>query len=184
MDNLPILPEGVKLRGADFNRLARASNEGRVVAVDGMESYASASGVSLFKRQGFEPKVYKANLLPWRMDGFIDTGPVAKIRVAPGMVNNFIPTIDGASLVAVPAPALTVSGASGTIYLDATVDAAGNITALIIANATAIPADTSTQKRKLIGTWTASGGAFTNVASVLNANQTLYLCNGTAIWEA
>lgn len=107
-----------------------------------------------------------------------------RVSVAPGMVNNFIPTIGGASLVAVPAPALTVSGASGTIYLDATVDAAGNITALIIANATAIPADTSTQKRKLIGMWTASGGAFTNVASVLNANQTLYLCNGTAIWEA
>jgi hypothetical protein len=112
------------------------------------------------------------------------SGGTLKVGIRPGMVNNFVPTIGGTSLVAVPTPSLTVTGSTGIIYLDATVDAAGAITALIIANATSIPADTATQKRKLIGTWTASGGAFTSVVSILDANQTLYLCNGTAIWEA
>lgn len=112
------------------------------------------------------------------------SGGTLKVGVRPGMVGNFIPTIGGTSIVAVPAPALTVTGSTGIIYLDATVDAAGAITALIIANAASIPADTATQKRKLVGTWTASGGAFTSVVSILDANQTLYLCNGTALWEA
>lgn len=120
---------------------------------------------------------------PWTLAGFIESGS-AKIRVAPGMVNNFIPTIGGTSIAAAEPPALTVTGSSGQVYLDATVDAAGAITALVIANASAVPSDTTTRKYKLIGTWTASGGAFTSVVSILNANQTLFLCGGTAIWEA
>jgi hypothetical protein len=30
----------------------------------------------------------------------------------------------------------------------------------------------------------ASGGVFTAVTSILNTNQTLYICNGTTIWES
>jgi hypothetical protein len=102
------------------------------------------------------------------------------------MVNNFVPTIGGTSLAAVPAPAMTVTGASGIIQLKATVDGAGAITALIAENVAgpSVTADTATEKYKLVGTWTASGGVFTSVTSILNTNQTLYLCNGTAIWEA
>ncbi len=118
---------------------------------------------------------------PWKMTGVVEGG-VAKIYFRPGMVSNFIPTIGGVSLVAVTPPTLTVTGTSGIVYLDATVDFTGAITALIIANASSIPADTSTQKRKLIGTWTSSGGAFTSVNTVLNTNQTFYLCGGTPIW--
>lgn len=120
---------------------------------------------------------------PWTLAGFIEGGS-AKIRVAPGMVNNFVPIIGGTSIAAATPPALTVTGSSGIIYLKATVDAAGAITALVIQNAGSVPADTATEKHKLIGTWTSSGGVFTSVTSILNANQTLYLCNGTAIWEA
>jgi hypothetical protein len=123
---------------------------------------------------------------PWALAGFIDpSGPTAKIRVAAGLVNNFVPTIGGTSLAAVPAPTITVTGASGVIYMRATVDGAGAITELIIANAVSIPADTSTApiyKHKLIGTWTASGGVFTSVTSILNTNQTFRMCGTNAEW--
>lgn len=100
------------------------------------------------------------------------------------MVNNAVPTIGGDSLAAVPRPELTVTGSAGVVYLRATVDAAGTITALIIDSDSVIPTDTTADKHKLIGTWTASGGVFTSVVSILNTNQTLYICGGTAIWEA
>lgn len=123
-------------------------------------------------------------IAPFTLSGFTETDPAAaKITVAPGMVNNIVPTIGGTSLAAVPAPTITVTGASGQIWMAITVDANGTATAATISNLTSTPAETSTVKNRLIGAWTASGGAFTSVTSILNANQTLYLCNGTAIWE-
>jgi len=88
--------------------------------------------------------------------------------------------------VAVPRPSFTVTGTSGIIQLKATVDAAGTITALILESVAgpAVTTDTATEKYKLIGTWTATAGVFTSVSSILDANQTLYLCGGTPIWEA
>lgn len=125
---------------------------------------------------------------PWKLFGFIDTGPVAKIIVRPGLVNNFIPTINVSgtpvSLDTVPSPALVVTGTSGTVYLKAAVDAAGTITAVEVLNASTLPNDTFTAKHKRVGTWVVSGGVFTAVTSILNTNQTLYICNGTAIWES
>lgn len=124
---------------------------------------------------------------PFTLIGFIDSG-VAKINVTPGMVNNFVPTISVSgtpiSIATVPAPSLVVTGTSGSVYLKATVDTAGAVTALVIESASSVPVDTSTAKHKLIGTWALSGGVFSSVIPILNANQTLYLCNGTAIWEA
>lgn len=143
----------------------------RVAALEGRGSGAGA-------------RASRVGVNPFALTGFIDTGPTAKIRVAPGMVNSFVPTIGGTSIVAVPPPTLTVTGSTGQIWLRATVDGAGAITALELANLTATPTDTGTLKHKLVGTWTASGGAFTSVVSILDANQTLYLCNGSPIWEA
>ncbi len=125
---------------------------------------------------------------PWALLGVIEAGPAATIYVAPGIVNNAIPTIDVSgtptSIASVPAPGLVVTGSSGSVYLKATIDAAGSITDLIIESASSVPSDTSTEKHKLIGTWTSGGGIFTSVVSILNANQTLYMCGTTAIWEA
>lgn len=84
-------------------------------------------------------------------------------------------------------PFLTVTGTQGLIVMRATVDAAGTITDLALANfatVSAIPADTVTLKHKVLGTWQSEDGKFKNVISILNANQTLFICNGTAIWEA
>lgn len=128
---------------------------------------------------------------PFKLIGFLTTGPsAAHLYVRPGMVNNYVPTIDMSgtptSLAAATPPYLTVTGTSGIVQLKATVDAAGAITTLI-AEAVAGPAvttDTSTLKYKLVGSWTASGGVFTSVTPILNTNQTLYICGGTAIWEA
>ena len=126
--------------------------------------------------------------VPWKISTFVDTGPVYKIFVRVGLVNNFIPTINVSgtqvSLDTVPAPALVVTGTRGIVYIKASVDAAGTITAIEVLNASTLPTDTNIAKYKIIGTWTASGGAFTTVMSILNTNQTLYLCNGLAIWEA
>jgi len=77
-----------------------------------------------------------------------------------------------------------VTGTTGIIQLKATVSSSGIITALIAQNVTTLSTDTATEKYKLVGTWTASGGVFTSVTSILNTNQTLYLCVGTAIWES
>ena len=121
---------------------------------------------------------------PWFLTGQIEAGPTAKIYIQPGMVNNFVPTIGGTSMAAYPRPSITVTGTTGIIQLKATVSSSGIITALIVQNVTTLSTDTATEKYKLVGTWTASGGIFTSVTSILNTNQTLYLCVGTAIWES
>lgn len=120
---------------------------------------------------------------PWKLTGAVVSGS-ARISVVPGMVNNLVPTIGGTSLAAFPAPTLTVTGASGIIVLQATTTTAGRVTAVAVGNVTEIPADDSTHKYKLVGTWTASGGAFTSVVSILDANQSTYLCGAEFIWEA
>jgi hypothetical protein len=132
--------------------------------------------------------IRRARLAPFTLTGIIETEPAAaKIRIHPGLVNNSIPKIVSVSLVAVPAPTITVTGSSGIIYLKATVDDAGVITDLIAANVAGdeedLPEDTATDKHRLVGTWTAASGAFTSVVSLLDRNQNLYLCGGTAIWE-
>jgi len=170
---VPTLPASAKVRGSTLNRLAAEVSRAKS---PGLTAATLSSMYDMRPRQRFTAS-------PWYLSGFIDSG-TAKITVAPGMVNNFVPTIGGVSLAAVTPPALTVTGASGVVYLDATVDGAGAITALIIASASSIPAETSTQKRKLVGAWTASGGEFTSVTSILNANQTFRMCAGNAEWNA
>lgn len=118
---------------------------------------------------------------PWRLTGYIEGGQ-ARIQITPGTVNSFIPTIGIDSLVNVPAPYLVVSGTSGQVYLDAEVDGVGAIIDLDAAEAATVPADTATDKRKLVGTWTASAGVFTSMNSILNTNQTFRVCNGVAEW--
>jgi len=148
-----------------------------------MTAWANGT-ISQFSRNR---RITPLKAVPWKLSTFVDTGPVYKVFVRVGLVNNFIPTIDVSgtqvSLDTVPAPALVVTGASGIVYLKATVDAANLITAVEVLNGTSTPTDTATAKHRTIGTWTIADGAFTSVSSVLNTNQTLYLCNGTAIWE-
>jgi hypothetical protein len=132
------------------------------------------------------PESVRARTSPWSLTGFVESGPVYKLLVAPGIVNNALPTISVSgtptSIAANPPPSLVVTGSSGVVHLKATHDVAGTITALVIESASSLPADTSTIKYKIIGTWTASGGEFTSVVSILNTNQTFRLCNGTAEW--
>lgn len=149
----------------------------------GLVRSAGRNGVVLTPYERRQLPRRLSSTLPWALTSLVEAGNL-NIYVLPGMVGNFVPTIGGTSIAAATPPALTVTGSAGQVYLKATVDAAGAITDLVIESASSVPADTSTAKHKLIGTWTASGGAFTSVTSILNANQTLYLCNGVAIWEA
>lgn len=132
---------------------------------------------------GLDSSSIKNRIPPWFLTGTIVSGD-AKISVNPGLVNNFVPTIGGVSLAAVPAPTITVTGAVGVIQIKATIDGNGTITAVIVENVATATADTVTNKYKTIGGWTFASGAFTSVTSILNTNQTFYLCNGTPIWEA
>jgi hypothetical protein len=178
------IPDGVKLRGRDFTKITQAHNTDRIISVQGGAVFPGSNGASLVIPRQKNTRVIRVNS-PWFLTGQIESG-VAKIGIKPGMVNNLVPTIGGTSLVAVPPPTITVTGASGIIQLKATVDGVGAITALIAENVAGptVTADTTTLKYKLIGTWTSDAGQFTSVNSILNTNQTLYLCNGTAIWEA
>lgn len=132
---------------------------------------------------GLDSSSIKNRIPPWFLTGTIVSGD-AKISVNPGLVNNFVPTIGGVLLAAVPAPTITVTGAVGVIQIKATIDGNGTITAVIVENVATATADTVTNKYKTIGGWTFASGAFTSVTSILNTNQTFYLCNGTPIWEA
>lgn len=187
----PAFIRGAPIRAADFEQIRQS------VAFALGDMIGSGPGI-LVSRRGDRYLISAAGLgggrggadlgpAPWRLTGAIEGAPpAAKIRVAPGMVNNFVPTIEGVSIAAIPAPAFTVTGASGLIQIKATVDAAGAITALILESIAgpAVTPDSPTEKYKLVGAWTSADGAFTSVTSILNTNQTLYLCGGTAIWEA
>jgi hypothetical protein len=150
------------------------SETSRLISLDS-SIYGEVSG-------GINGNRGKLSRAPWFLTGQIEAGPTAKIYIQPGMVNSFVPTIGGTSMAAYPRPSITVTGATGIIELKATIDGAGTITALIAQNVTTASTDTSTNKYKTLGTWTASGGVFTSVTSILNTNQTFRLCNGTAEW--
>jgi hypothetical protein len=111
----------------------------------------------------------------------------AVVTFEPGQVTSgglsISPTVGGGSAMAtVPRPELTIT-TSGVIYLEATVDGAGNATAIDTKNAATKPADTATLKRLTITNVTKAGALVTVTARPIRASLTLYLCNGTAIWE-
>jgi hypothetical protein len=185
MDSLPNIPDIVKVRGRDIAKINEAHNADRINSVTGASIYGGRNGVTIALPRALKPR----NIVirhPWFLTGTIEAGPVAKIYIKPGMVNNFVPTIDMSgtptSLAAFPAPSITVTGTTGIIELKATIDGAGTITALIAQNVTTASTDTSTNKYKTVGTWTSASGAFTSVTSILNTNQTFRVCNGTAEW--
>lgn len=110
----------------------------------------------------------------------------AKVTVANGSVVgggvNAIPTIGGTSIATTPAPELTV--VTGTVYLHATVDSAGVITALVIENAATTPTDTATEKYRTITSVTVSGTAVTIVSPQdVQTSLNLFICSGTANWD-
>ena len=179
------LPAGAKPRGDDFNRLRARIESQRLTGAAGLLA-SGFSGGSTLAALGLPPVIRRTPvgiIPPWFLTGTVESG-TAKININPGLVNNFVPTIGGVSLGAFPRPTLTVTGSVGVIEIKATIDGAGTITAVIVQNVATATADTVTNKYKTIGGWTFASGAFTSVTSILNTNQTLYLCNGTAIWES
>jgi hypothetical protein len=181
------VPYSGPARNRDVSKIAETINAGKVMPNSSGARVSNWNNGSIIHtprfRQPFYPKSF-----PFKLSGLIDTNNVAKIFVKPGMVNNFIPTIKVSgiqvSLVAPSVPALVVTESNGVVYIKATVDSAGTITAIEILNALTLPPDTLNAKYRRIGSWTSSSGQFTSILSMLNTNQTLYLCNGSAIWES
>lgn len=138
---------------------------------DDLSSPQSAGGVA-------EPHPFQ----PVAVDG------VAAVTFEPGIIisggTSISPTVGGGSPMAtVPRPQLTIT-TSGTIYLEATVDGAGNATAIDTKNAASTPASTTTLKRVTIADVILAGVAVTVTARYFRETRTLYLCNGSPIWEA
>ena len=85
----------------------------------------------------------------------------AAVTFEPGLILSgglsISPTVGGGSTMAtVPRPQLTIT-TSGTIYLEATVDGAGDATAIDTKNAATTPASTTTLKRLTIANVTLAG---------------------------
>jgi len=181
------VPYSGPARNRDVSKIAETINAGKVMPNSSGTRVSNWNNGSIIHtprfRQPFYPKSF-----PFKLSGLIDTNRVAKIFVKPGMVNKFIPTIKVSgtelSLAAFPAPALVVTGATGIVYLKASVDGAGSITELQVFNAATIPPDTLNAKYRPIGSWTISNGEFTSISSILNTNQTLFICNEMPIWTS
>lgn len=175
------IPSSAKPRGDDFNKLRAQLEAQRITGAAGVLA-SGFSGGSTLAALGLPTVVRRTPVAPFKLVDVSTTGPdAAKVSVVYGTVNNFVPTIGGVSIFTTPAPTLTV--VTGTVYLDATVDGAGAVTAVIIANAATTPADTTTHKYKTLGSVTVTSNAVTAIAQSVITSLNLYLCNGTAIWE-
>jgi hypothetical protein len=117
----------------------------------------------------------------------IPAAGAATVSFEPGIITNaganISPTVGGGSTMAtVPRPSLTITTA-GTIYLEATVDAAGTATAIDTKNAASTPADTSTLKHLTLADVTLSGSTVTVTGRPVRESRSLFICSGTAIWD-
>lgn len=179
-DTTRLLPAGAKPRGSDFNALRAQLISQRVTGSAGVLS-SQFSGGSTLAALGLPPVVRRSQVTPFRVLDASTSAPAAKVTVYYGTVNGFVPTIGGTSIFSAPPPELTV--VTGTVYLDATVDAAGTVTAVIITNAASTPSDTSTHKYRTVASVTVASNAVTAIGQSAMSSLTLYVCNGTAIWE-
>jgi hypothetical protein len=104
-----------------------------------------------------------------------------------GLVDNIVPKIDGvflSSRIGMPPapPKIAVTGTSGQVWLECTLDAAGTITNVIVGTGATMLPDTTSIAYRLLGTFTSADGQFTSVLSALNTNQTHRRCAGTSTW--
>lgn len=175
-----LLPAGAKPRGADLNSLRAQVLSQRVTGSAGTLA-SQFSGGSTLAALGLPPAIRRTPVYPFRVFDASTSAPAAKVTVYYGEVNNFVPTIGGISIFSTTPPALTVI--SGTVYLDATVDAAGTVTALVISNAASTPADTTTNKYRTLASVTVASNAVTAIGQSVTSSLMLYVCGGTAIWE-
>jgi hypothetical protein len=93
------------------------------------------------------------------------------VRVRTGTVGGILPTSVNTSI--------DVSGTDGTwyIFIDATIDSAGDVTAAAISsNTTGVTADSSTHAYYLIGTVTVAAAVITAVAPTLAFSQEFAAC--------
>jgi hypothetical protein len=107
----------------------------------------------------------------------------AKVKFIYGTVGNASPTFGG-NPVFPESDEVTVSN-NDKVYLDATVDAAGNITSLIASRSGSVPADSPSTGHyyRLLFIVAVSNGKVTSIAQSVSTNLQLFLCNGNAIWE-
>jgi hypothetical protein len=99
------------------------------------------------------------------------TDPTTKVNVKYGTVGGIVPTT--------VATDITVSGTNGTwyIFIDATIDAAGDVTAATISsNTTGVTTDSDTHAYYLIGTVTVASSVITAINPTLMFSQEFAAC--------
>ena len=116
-------------------------------------------------------------------------GSTAKVTVALGDVDDgftggIVPKIGGVFISAATAPKLTV--VTGSVYLDCTMDAAGQFTAVDIGNAASLPSNTSTHRYRQLGLVTVTAGTTASVAvaspQTVTTSVSHKLCGGLSTW--
>lgn len=106
---------------------------------------------------------------------------IAKVKFAYGTVRNASPTFDG-NPVFPESDEATVSDGD-KFYLDAQLDAAGNVTSLVATQGSSVPPDGSGHYYRLLFEVEVSGGAVTAIGQSVTSNLYLFLCNGMAVWD-
>lgn len=90
----------------------------------------------------------------------------AKVSVTFGQVNSITPKIGGTALDAATPPLLTVI--TGVVYLNCTLDTAGVVTAVVVANAATQPANTATHGYITLANVTVASNAITALSQAVS----------------
>lgn len=183
-DGLPTFREGFaiapQLTARALNAMVAAIRRNRVTPGPNQLLDQSSGGTQVWERRGRSP------IVPHPFYPSVGSAP-DKLIFEPGIITNagrnISPTVGGgATMASLPRPELTVT-TTGTAYLEATVDGAGAATAIDTKNAATTPTDTATLKHLTLATVTLTAGVVTVTDRPVRESRSLYLCNGTAIWD-
>lgn len=110
------------------------------------------------------------------------SGGNAKVSLIAGYVNNTMPTLGGTALDTLPRPTTgTLTNGTWNIYLAATTDSGGIVTAVTVQGSTsAVPADGDTTANLLLGTVVVSGGVITAINSIRTGNHFHQRCGAAS----
>lgn len=164
--DIPVLPAGTDIRDIRpwLNQLRSALLAARIVRSDGVRRRVTAGGTTLHALSGGFGSSFTPPL-------WLYQSGAASVRVAPGTVGGISPTDVDTDL--------DLSSFNGTwhIYLDATLNAAGDVTAVEIGTSTsAVPSDDSDHAYYPIGTAVVAASVVTSVSPTLAWSQEFAAC--------
>lgn len=164
-DTTRILPDGAKPRGSDFNKLVTELRAQRITGAAGVMA-STFSGGSTLAALGLPPVVRRTGVL---RTFFVEPSG-ANVVVSAGAINS----------VAYAGGTLTAPANGDKVYIDATISGV-TVTAVTVANAAAVPADTTTHVYTLLATVAVASSIATPTPVAWNYSQ-MQICGGQALW--